>query len=49
MLVYDITSGESFSRVEDWLDRIDQNCQKESLILTLVGNKLDLEPKREVS
>ena len=49
MLVYDITSGESFSRVEDWLDRIDQNCHKESLILTLVGNKLDLDPKREVS
>lgn len=49
MLVYDITSGESFSRVEEWLERIDQNCHKDNLILTLVGNKLDLDPKREVS
>lgn len=42
MLVYDITSGESFVRVEEWLQRIDQNCVRERLTLTLVGNKVDL-------
>jgi GTPase SAR1 family protein len=42
LLVYDITSGESFFRVEDWLQRIDQNCLREQLTLTLVGNKIDL-------
>lgn len=46
MLVYDITSGESFFRVEDWLQRIDQNCVREKLALTLVGNKIDLESQR---
>lgn len=46
MLVYDITSGESFFRVEDWLQRIDQNCVREKLTLTLVGNKIDLESQR---
>jgi GTPase SAR1 family protein len=49
MLVYDITSGESFLRVEDWLERIDQNCLREKLTLTLVGNKIDLDHQREVN
>ncbi len=48
MLVYDITSGESFFRVEDWLERIDQNCPRDKLTLTLVGNKIDLDHQREV-
>jgi GTPase SAR1 family protein len=48
MLVYDITSGESFLRVEDWLERIDQNCLREKLTLTMIGNKIDLEQQREV-
>jgi GTPase SAR1 family protein len=26
LLVYDITCGESFARVEDWLAKVEQNC-----------------------
>jgi len=48
IIVYDITSKESFSKVGGWLDDIrgmaDANTQ-----IALVGNKSDLEEEREVS
>lgn len=48
LLVYDITSYRSFESVEEkWrrelMDHADQN-----IVLLLVGNKSDLENKREV-
>ncbi len=48
LLVYDISSLSSFLRIEDWFSKVEQNCSIEKLVLALVGNKLDLESKREV-
>lgn len=46
-LVYDITSRESFERINYWLNQVNQfnnkNCQK-----VIIGNKADLEVSRQV-
>lgn len=46
IVVYDVTSGESFANVKRWLHEIDQNCDLVSRIL--VGNKCDVIDKRVV-
>ena len=45
IVVYDVTSGESFANVKRWLHEIDQNCDVVNRIL--VGNKND-DPDRKV-
>ena len=46
MLVYDITSHESFSDINKWLQEINKNeCNKP---MVLIGNKCDLNDQREV-
>jgi len=48
LLTYDITRRETFEHVSDWLD----DCRKYSnpnIIIMLVGNKSDLEAKRQVT
>lgn len=45
LVVYDVTSGESFANVKRWLHEIDQNCDVVNRIL--VGNKDD-DPSRKV-
>jgi len=45
IVVYDVTSGESFANVKRWLHEIDQNCDVVNRIL--VGNKND-DPERKV-
>lgn len=45
IVVYDVTSGESFANVKRWLHEIDQNCEVVNRIL--VGNKND-DPERKV-
>lgn len=45
IVVYDVTSGESFANVKRWLHEIDQNCDVVNRIL--VGNKCD-DPDRRV-
>ena len=47
-VVYDVTNKNTFSNVKNWVD----DCKKQTpknVILILVGNKIDLEDKREVS
>ena len=47
-IVYDITNRNSFLDVKSWLD----DCKKQSpktVILVLIGNKIDLDEQREVS
>ena len=46
IVVYDVTSGESFANVKRWLHEIDQNCEVVNRIL--VGNKND-DPERKVN
>lgn len=45
IVVYDVTSGESFANVKRWLHEIDQNCEVVNRVL--VGNKCD-DPQRKV-
>jgi len=49
MLVYDVTDPQSFKNVRDWtagmLEHVDQNVCK----MIVVGNKCDLEDKKEVT
>lgn len=46
IVVYDVTSGESFVNVKRWLQEIDQNCDVVNRIL--VGNKNDCPEKKVV-
>jgi len=45
IIVYDVSSGESFANVKRWLHEIEQNCEVVNMIL--VGNKDDM-PERKV-
>jgi len=45
IVVYDVTSGESFANVKRWLHEIDTNCEVVNRLL--VGNKND-DPERKV-
>ena len=47
-VVYDVTNKNTFTNVKNWVD----DCKKQTpknVIMILVGNKIDLEDKREVS
>ncbi len=47
LLVYDITDRESFNHVPMWLKEVEENAEKDCLIM-LVGNKMDLSEERAV-
>ena len=47
IIVYDITDRESFDNVKQWLNEIDRYAT-ENVNKLLVGNKCDLESKRQV-
>ena len=42
ILVFDVTSEESFNQITDWMDQIKNNVSKEEINLILIGNKCDL-------
>ncbi len=48
LLVFDVTSQESFEEVKFWVMELRKNVQ-EKMFLLLVGNKIDLDEMREVS
>ena len=48
LLVYDITKKSSFEHLQKWLDSVKENSTKNIKII-LIGNKIDLEDKREVT
>ena len=48
LLVYDITRRETFTHVTKWLDDVRTNSSKNVTVI-LIGNKKDLEDKRQVS
>ena len=48
MVVYDITSKESFEHVQNWIQDIKDQSPK-TVLIVLVGNKIDLEENRVVS
>ena len=47
-IVYDITKRETFENVQVWLEDIKNQCPQ-TVLLVLVGNKLDLENERQIS
>ena len=49
ILVYDISSRESFQKVEDWLNELETYSTNHDLIKMLVGNKCDIQGERMVS
>ena len=48
MVVYDITNDNSFQHVQNWIEDI-RNQSPKTVLIILVGNKIDLEDKRAVS
>ena len=48
ILVYDITSQESFRKIDFWIQEL-HNKNRDSKVLMVVGNKTDLDNEREVS
>ena len=48
LLMYDISNKKSFIKIKDWLNNIFEHKDKDFPIL-LLGNKCDLEEKREVT
>ena len=47
-VVYDITSKKSFENIKSWIEDCRKQCPK-TILLVLIGNKVDLENEREVS
>jgi len=47
LMVYDITSTESFKNLDKWLNEVKEHAP-DGVVVLLVGNKVDLEFKREV-
>ena len=45
ILVFDVTSEESFNQITDWMEQIKNNVSKEEINLILIGNKCDLEDR----
>jgi Ras-related protein Rab-1A len=42
LLMYDITKRETFENVENWIESIKESLGKESYLIVLIGNKIDL-------
>ena len=45
ILVYDVTSSQSFDHLNDWLEEVDLWADEDDTIKLLVGNKVDLQDK----
>lgn len=48
IVVYDITSVDTFSRAKTWVKELQRQANP-NIVIALVGNKLDLDSKRAVS
>jgi len=48
LLVYDITRRETFNHLTRWLEEARQNANQ-SMVIMLIGNKSDLDHRRQVS
>ena len=47
-VTYDVTSKKSFENIKSWIEDCKKQCPK-TILLVLIGNKVDLENEREVS
>ena len=51
LLVYDVTSTESFDNLKYWISSIKDNMEKKNMHIPLIiiGNKIDMEDAREIN
>ncbi len=49
LLVYDITRRDTFNHLTQWLKEARQNSSHKDMVIMLIGNKSDLEHRRQVS
>ena len=49
LLVYDVSSKDSFKNLPTWINIIKKNIKADNVIFAMVGNKIDLEDQRQVS
>lgn len=49
LLVYDITSKDSFCKAQQWLKELEKDFSPGEVVVMLVGNKTDLGQEREVT
>lgn len=47
VIVYDITSLDSFERAKKWVTELDKQAQPD-IVIALIGNKTDLQTQRQV-
>ena len=47
-MVFDLTDRSSFTRLQDWLFELELHCCSREPVIILLGNKEDLEDRREV-
>ena len=48
-LVYDVTQNETFEQISYWINEMNNKIDKNKIGIILVGNKIDLNEKRQVS
>lgn len=49
LLVYDVTSRQSFDNLDRWLREFYKNCDRDNSPVIIVGNKADLGDRRRIS
>jgi GTPase SAR1 family protein len=49
LLVFSITDRNSFARIPEWIDDVEQSAKPHKPVFILVGNKCDMERHRQVS
>lgn len=49
LLVYDITNRNTFDHIVRWLDEVKTYSNNQELVISIVGNKTDIEELREVT
>ena len=48
VLLYDITSRDTFTNVASWMESVDEHASSD-ICIAIVGHKLDLEEERVIS
>ena len=48
-LVYDITSRETFNKIDNWMDRVKERLDVNKVAIILIGNKCDDNEGREIN
>ena len=48
IIVYDVTNKQSFENIQNWLEDV-HNQSPKTVLIVLIGNKIDLEDKRVIS